>query len=244
MSVVSWLNRPGPARWIWRPGYEFFYAGLKTGVAIIGGMLFRVRRVGPRAHLHKGGVIVCANHSSYLDPAFVQLCVRRRVTCVMTNDFYKSIYGRWFFKLVGAIPVGRGRLARRGLYRSMAAVRRGHAVVVFPEGRLSLDGTVGPGQRGVSILARRTGAPVHPVAIAGAMDAWPKGRGHPARAHVRLAFGRPLHYPTGPGSDDRATERQFIEGVMDEIRSLKAWVEATAPAPKSRHSARRRLQDP
>lgn len=241
MSLVSWLNRPGPIRWIWRPGYELFYAGLRTGVCLVGGMLFRVRRVGPRAHLPRGGVIVCPNHASYLDPAFVQLCVRRRVIFVMTDNFYSG-RAAWFFKLVTAIPVGRGRKARRGLYRSIAAVKRGHAVVVFPEGRLSTDGTLGRGQRGVSILARRTGAPVHPVGIVGSMDAWPKGRRFPGRAHVRIAFGHPFRYPKNPGSDERAAERAFADELMGKIRRLKAWIEVHAPAPEPGKPGRSRLQ--
>ncbi len=242
MSLVSWLNRPGPARWIWRPGYELFYAGLKCGVGIISGLMFRVRRVGPRAHLPKGGVIVCANHASYLDPAFIQLCVRRRVMFVMTDNFYSG-RAEWFFRLVTAIPVGRGRLARKGLYRAMAAVKRGHAVVVFPEGRLSLDGTLGKGQRGVSILARRTGARVHPAAIVGSMEAWPKGQGYPGRANVRIAFGSPIEYPKNSGLDERATERQFADQLMGRIARIKTWIEANHPAPEPRDPGRTHLQN-
>ena len=108
MSVVSWLNGAAPIRWIWRPAYEFFYACLKCAAAMACGPLFRVRRVGRRAHLPRGGVILCPNYASYLDPAFVQLVVRRRVVFVMTNDFYQLGWARWFFRLVGAVRPGGG----------------------------------------------------------------------------------------------------------------------------------------
>ena len=75
-------------------------------------------------------MIFCANHASYLDPAFVQIVIRRRVTFVMTNDFYRLPWGRWFFDLVGAIPVGGARLSRTGVRRTIAHVKRGHSVVV------------------------------------------------------------------------------------------------------------------
>jgi 1-acyl-sn-glycerol-3-phosphate acyltransferase len=244
MSVTSWLNRPGPVRWIWRPGYELFYAGLKTGVALVCGPLFRVRRVGRRAHLPKrGGLVLCPNHASYLDPAFLQLVLRRRVTFVMTNDFYMSFWGRWFFTLVGAIPVGQGRLARRGLHRAIAAVRRGQAVVVFPEGRLSVDGTLGRAQRGIAVLARRTGAPVYPVAIAGSLSAWPKGRRYPGRAHVRVAFGIPMRWREETAAARRDAERDFADDLMARIARVKSWVEEVAPPPGTPHRARARLQD-
>ena len=84
-----------------------------------------------RVEVPRTAVVLCPNHSSYLDPAFVQLTVRRRLTFVMTNDFYSLPGARWFFKLVGAIPVGRGRMSRKGLRRAMALVKRGHVAFSF-----------------------------------------------------------------------------------------------------------------
>ena len=157
MGIVARLNRPGRRGRAWRLAYEAGYACLRGVTALIFGPFFRVRRIGPPPPLPEGGVVLCPNHASYLDPAFVQLCMPRRVTFVMTNDFYANRWGRWFFGLVGAVPVGPGRQARAGLRRAIALARRGHAVVLFPEGRLSRDGTMHRGQRGIAILARRDG---------------------------------------------------------------------------------------
>ena len=97
MSVSAWLNRPGSlAQKIWRPTYEVGYQVFKGTVLFFMRPLYRVRRVGPRPHLPSDGVLLCPNHASYLDPAFVQLVLRRRVTFVMTNDFYVLPAGRWF----------------------------------------------------------------------------------------------------------------------------------------------------
>lgn len=233
MSLVSWLNRPGPVQWIWRPGYEVFYYCLKSAVAILCSPMFRVRRVGQRANLPKGGVLLCPNHASYLDPAFVQLVVRRRLTFVMTNDFYQRPGGRWFYKLVGAIPVARGRMAYRGLRRATALVKRGHAVVLFPEGRLSRDGTLGSAQRGAAVIARKTGAPVYPVAIAGSFEAWPRGARRPGRAHVRIAFGTSERWDASNHADRRAREQRFADHLLRRIARLKRSVEFVAPVPKA-----------
>ena len=73
-------------------------------------VLFRLRIEG--APPAGGAYVLAANHASYLDPAFVQLVVRRRVTFVMTEDFYRSKWGSWFYKLVGAVPIGRGDRGR------------------------------------------------------------------------------------------------------------------------------------
>ncbi len=142
--------------------------------------------------LPRGGLLLCPNHQSYLDPAFVQLVVPRRVTFVMTNDFYAVPFARGFFRLVGAIPVARGRMAYRSMRRAAALLRLGRTVlVVFAEGRLSIDGSMHRFQRGIAVLARRGRAPVVPVAIDGSLRAWPRGARWLRRSDVRIALGRP-----------------------------------------------------
>ncbi len=232
MSASSWLNRHPRINRLWMPAFEFGYVCLKTAVAIFFGPIWRVRRVGRRAHVPSGGVVLCPNHASYLDPAFVQLVVRRRLIFVMTENFYRLSWGRWFFKLVGAVSIGSGRSARKGLRRSMALVRRGHAIVVFPEGRLTTDGHLNRAQRGIGRLARRAGVPVIPVGIAGARHAWGKGTGGPGKARVRVAFGRPIVWGGDPTLANRAAEQQFADRVMASIAETKAWVQAHSPDPR------------
>lgn len=229
MKAEAWLNHHPVARLIWKPAYEFVYQCLKVAAMLIFGLPWRVRRVGRRAHVPRGGVLLCPNHSSYLDPAFVQMCVRRRLVFVMTENFYQLRRWRWFFRLVGAVSIGRGRRARQGLRRAMALVRRGHAIVVFPEGRLTEDGRLNRGQRGVGRLARLLDAPVIPVGIAGARNAWGKGQTRPGRARVRVAFGRPLRWQDAHPDNPRASEQAFVDDVMVAIADTKAWVESHAP---------------
>lgn len=226
--LVARLNAPGPFGRAWRALYEVVYACLKCCAAFLCIPWFRIRRVGHRANLpRRGGVVLCPNHTSYLDPAFVQLLVRRRVTFLMTSDFYRSRWGNWFFRLVGAVPVGSPRESRVGLRRAIALVRRGHAVVIFPEGRLSRDGRLGAMHRGVGAIARRTGAPVFPVGIVGAFQAWPHGARRPHRAAVRLAFGHPLYW-SGPRplTAVREEERAFVARLRGRVERLVRALEA------------------
>ena len=217
MSLRRFLNRPGPVRVVWRPLYEFGYACLRAAVAMFCAPFFRQRRMGRDPGYDRGGVIYCPNHESYLDPAFVQLAIKRRVTFVMTNDFYKLALGRWFFALVGAIPVNGGKLARTGIRRAGALVRAGHAIVIFPEGGLTRDGLRRRGQRGIAVLARRTGAPVVPVGIVGSRKAWGYGATAPNRSHVRVAFGKALRWDGARTPPPRAEERAFADAVMERI---------------------------
>lgn len=223
MSFARTLNRPGALGKAWRAGYEIGYGALKAMVLLLFRPLFAVRRVGPEPAWPAGGFLICPNHTSYLDPAFLQLVVPRRITFVMTNDFYALPFARWFFALVGAVPMARGRRARRALHRAAALVRRGHVVAFFPEGRLSQTGAPGEPQRGIGYLARRTGAPILPVGVAGAFRVWPRKARWFRRSDVRLLFGQPLRWSaplTGSDEAQRSAERAFALHLMDRVRGL------------------------
>ena len=237
MSLSGWLNAPGWRGRIWRVIYEGGYACLKSVVHFCFRPLFHLRHLGPEPRVPEGGVVLCANHASYLDPAFVQLVIRRRVTFVMTNDFYARPEGRWFFKLVGAVPVGRGRMARKGLRRAMALVRRGHAIVIFPEGRLSTDGEPTRAQRGIARLAHRTGVPIVPIGMLGNFRAWPVGARWLTRSDVRVKFGKPIYWSGGPEKPDRDAQQAFADELMAAIEGLRSRIRERAP---SRHDPKPR----
>ena len=186
--------------------------------------LFLLRKVERPPPLPGGALIVCSNHASYLDPGFMQLIADRRLVFVMTNDFYSNPFGRWFFKLVGAIPVGAGRLARAGMERAIALLREGQSIGIFPEGKLSLDGTLDEGQRGVAILSRMGQAPVLPMAIDGNLEAWPQGQPWFKRSDVRVAFGPLIPPPPSHPGLKRHEQVAFAARVMSEIEKAQARV--------------------
>ncbi len=222
------LNRPGWLGRAWRATYEVGYAAFKTVVMLGTSPMFRVRRVGRRARVPRGErIVLCPNHESYLDPAFVQMVVRRRVTFVMTNDFYARRPMRWFFALVGAIPVAGGRMARQGLRRAIATTKLGSVVGIFPEGRLSRDGRRGPAQRGIAVIARRTDASIVPVGILGSRRAWPHGAPHPRSARVLIGFGPPMRWtPPPPHVPLRDAELAFGAELMARIEAVLAHLAA------------------
>jgi len=82
------------------------------------------------------------------------------------------------------------------------AIRRlqeGNVLTIFPEGSRSPDGNFQPVAPGVSLIIRRTQAPVVPVCVSGSFQAWPRHRAmfrcHPCRVlfrpPIRLAHLQP-----------------------------------------------------
>jgi 1-acyl-sn-glycerol-3-phosphate acyltransferase len=75
----------------------------------------------------------------------------------------------------------------------MQALSMGQTVLIFPEGTLSYDGRVGTFQSGCAILVRREKPLIVPMAIEGAMDAWPRSAKRPhAFGRVQVRFGEPM----------------------------------------------------
>jgi glycerol-3-phosphate dehydrogenase (NAD(P)+) len=153
---------------------------------------FRVRRLG-REHIPTGGVILAANHRSFLDPFVIGCCLPRPIYFVAKRELFKNPILGWFLNCMGAFPVRRGEADEESVATSMALLERGQAVVIFPEGTRIRAGSLAQPKRGVGRLALQSGAPVVPIAITGSEHARDGWKIKPVRVHVRC--GPPLTYP-------------------------------------------------
>lgn len=136
-------------------------------------------------------VILAGNHTGWLDGLIVGAALRQRVRfLVMAEAFNWPLIG-FLIKRLGGIPVTK-RGGREALARAAASLKRGESVLIFPEGRLSGDGTVGEFHKGVAWLHRQSGCPVVPFAIEGGFDVWPKNRRLPRFGKLSLKIGEPV----------------------------------------------------
>jgi len=153
---------------------------------------FRVRRLG-REHIPDGGVILAANHRSFLDPFAIGICVGRPVYFVAKRELFKKPLLGWFLNAMGAFPVRRGQSDEESVQTALALLERGQAIVMFPEGTRIRTGSLARPKRGVGRLALQSGKPVLPVAVTGSERAHRGWRIRPVKVHVRI--GPPLTYP-------------------------------------------------
>jgi glycerol-3-phosphate dehydrogenase (NAD(P)+) len=153
---------------------------------------FRLRRLG-REHIPSGGVILAANHRSFLDPFVIGCCLPRPIYFVAKRELFKNPIIGWFLNCMGAFPVKRGEADEESVATALALLEHGQAVVIFPEGTRIRSGSLGSPKRGVGRLALQSGAPVVPIAITGSEHARDGWKIKPARVHIRC--GPPLTYP-------------------------------------------------
>jgi len=167
-----------------------------------------------------GSLLVTANHRSYLDPAILGAVLPREVGFAAKQELFKVFGLGRLIRALHAIPVDRSSIAPSTLRRFEDWVRGGGALVVFPEGTRSKDGSLGTAKTGVGMMLARFAVPVVPVYLEGTDSAFRKIF---RRGRVRVIFGEPYTLPSGVAgsSNERETFREVAQIVMNEIRALR-----------------------
>lgn len=179
--------------------------------------LFRVTVKGPR-RLPPGPLIVAPNHGSWVDPVVVQHAVYpRRLTFLMSDIYYDLPVAGLYFRSIGARPVREDAPSVGAMRAALEALAEGEAVCVFPEGEITHTGAIGAGERGVALLARRSGAPVVPVGIRGAIHVLSRVQRTPRVHPISIHIGASLHYDEPESRDGEAA---YLRRLMARIREL------------------------
>ncbi len=160
-------------------------------------ILYRVRSSGAGNIPSTGGVLLIANHISYVDVVVLQLACPRPIRFVGHQGLKRNAFFSWCFEMSGSIPISVEQ-PRAGMKAAVAALRAGELVCLCPEGHISRTGQLMEIQRGFEVMARQANVPVIAAAIdglwgsvfsfAGNKYLWKSPRLLPT--HVFIAFGR------------------------------------------------------
>jgi 1-acyl-sn-glycerol-3-phosphate acyltransferase len=157
---------------------------------------FQLNRLGrENARGIQGGLIVAANHRSFLDPFLIggTLPWRRPMNYVAKVELFQRPWQGWILSRLGAFPIRRKESDELSVETARMVVERGGTVCIFPEGTRIRKGTLAAPKRGVGRLALETGAPVVPAAVFGSEHVRRGWRIYPRKVKVRL--GRPMGFP-------------------------------------------------
>ena len=135
---------------------------------------YRWRAWGVRNVPDEGAVVFVSNHQSFLDPIVVGLgCHKRQFHPLARKTLWDSAFFRALSLPMNAIPVDQEAGDLKAMKACLQRLAEGQALLLFPEGARTPDGQVKGFANGIKLILKRSGAPVVPVAIAGAFDAWP-----------------------------------------------------------------------
>src|SRR6267143_5893198 len=196
------------------PYYWFCY----NLIRLVGRVFFRLRVVHRERMLNHGPVILASNHESYLDPPLVGSVADRAIFFLARKTLLEGFFFGWLLPKLNVIPVdqeGGHRSALKALIRILKA-REG--TLVFPEGERTLDGRLQPALPGLGFVIAKTLAPVVPMRIFGAREAWPRGSGRVRFRPITVVVGEPIYFTAAdlqpPGKD---VYLRLSQRVMDAI---------------------------
>ncbi len=186
-----------------------------------------------------GGVLVASNHISLWDPPMVGAALPREAHFLAKEELFGNVALGLLLRSVNVMPIRRGVADLRGITRALDALRRGEALVMFPEGGRMRDGQLHPARPGIGMIAAHADVPVVPCYISGSnrQREWPS-----RRSRVRISFGAPRDWRELAGKAATAPRGRPLyqaigDAVMGEIARLKDKQELDSA---SRGSARER----
>ncbi|PYY17354.1 MAG: hypothetical protein DMG61_02630 [Acidobacteria bacterium] len=103
---------------------------------------------------------------------------------------------------------------RAGAY----GLRRGEAIVLYPEGERSISGEPKAFRKGAAILATHVQVPIVPVAIDGFEKAWGRGKGIRLFQTLQIRIGSPVEPPAVGSVSERTYDSlttELRQRVMD-----------------------------
>ena len=200
---------------------ESVLAFLRRSLGIAWRVLFRIRYKGiENIPEQNGGLIVAANHQTYIDPFWLSIPIHRPIRFLAWDAAFrwpvvgKSIQflGAWPLQVEGSDP--------STIRRTLEWLRDGGAVVIFPEGgRGQPDGSMIQFKGGAARLALEADVPILPVTIRGANRVWPAGRHLPRLARVEITYHSPFHVHQEPNEEKGACARRESDRLAGIIRS-------------------------
>ena len=133
-------------------------------------------------------LLIVANHESFLDGLLLGLFIPKKATFVVHTTVLKNWWYRQFLRLTPHLAVDPA--SPYAMKKVIKLLEAGNNVVIFPEGRITLTGSLMKIYDGPGFVAAKTGATILPVRIDGAAQSY-FGRlssHHPRNLHPKVTL--------------------------------------------------------
>jgi long-chain acyl-CoA synthetase len=177
----------------------------------------------------KGPLLIVCNHVGDVDVGFIHTALpphfRKQLAtatggealeALRSPDAGRSILARIYARMQWALgvsllnlfPLPREAGFRKSFAYAGEAVDRGYSVLVFPEGRHTLDGTMHPFRAGIGLLANNLKIPVLPMRIVGLFEVKQSGRKFARPYEIGVRIGHPMRFAEKKDPEQIARELQ------------------------------------
>ena len=114
----------------------------------------------------KGGALIIANHSDFVDPVYLMTVLWYRQHHFICSEEIMDSGAGGFLRACGCIKIDRSNVTMNTMREITDRLKSGQIVSMFPQGRISGDDKAEAGfKSGMTLMAIRSGAPIVPVYI-------------------------------------------------------------------------------
>ena len=184
---------------------------------LMGGRVYGIKHVPG-----KGGVLLAANHQSYLDPPLLAYRLDRPVSYFSKAELFENPYFGWFIRQLHAFPVRQGEGDAGAVKEAIRRLKEGYVLNIYPEGSRTEDGSIGKIEPGIALVVRRAGVPIVPVVIDGSFQAWPKWRKLFRLRPISVMYGPALKIEDLKPAETVTLLDRTLRGMLAELREKEA----------------------
>jgi long-chain acyl-CoA synthetase len=187
----------------------------------------------------RGPLLVVSNHVADVDVGFIQTAlparIRHKLATATGGEALEMLrspgpdrarFGAWFGRigriygrvqwtlgvaLLNLFPLPHQSGFRKSFAYAGEAVDRGYSVLVFPEGKHTEDGKLGPFRTGIGLLANNLRIPILPMRIDGLFEIKNAGKKFAAPGKIQVRIGKPVQF--APESDPEEIARALQKAV-------------------------------
>lgn len=186
--------------------YAFWY----SIVYPIAGLIFPCRYYG-RENIPEGPVVICANHSSFIDPILIAFAFQRhrQIFFMSKAEIFKVPILGAVLRSIGSFPVHRGETDISAIRTAFGLLKSGRRVMIFPEGTRVKEKEPVDAKSGALRIAIKTKTPILPVYIS---------RRKRIFSFSKLVIGKP-YLPVEPRDKDYLA---LADELMEKINVLES----------------------
>lgn len=169
-------------------------------------------------------VIFAPNHQSYLDIFVLLKYLPQPFRFIVMRGLFKVPVIGYYMTQAGFLSLDRKdrKKSIKTIHLITDLLANGESFVIFPEGKLTEDGSIGEFGRGASIIIQRSRKPVVPILIDGTFKALPKGAWILSGSQVSVRIGKPIYFDRYCEDVNKATSMELgvqLKGIVAGLSS-------------------------
>jgi len=146
---------------------SFGYRLLKPILGPIFKLYYHPKVIGKEVIPKEGPILIVGNHKHLYDQCLAIISTKRMIHYMAKKEYFDGKM-RWFFKMVGCIPVDRSKKDDAATTSALEVLNDGGAIGLFPEGtRNKTEEFLLPFKFGAVSMASKTNATIVPFGITG-----------------------------------------------------------------------------